>query len=302
MDIYLPVSSPTMSMIAHPSDASPLRERSCGFRQIFSSVGRRVRLPFRPRARDMQCSPSPHISAQSPSNSMAVEHMAPHHGPVKSKQSGKPSERTPVCDICLTHHTASELSKPCHCGAAWCTGCLKALFKNASTRLGEMPPACCRGVLPLHIVIPYLTKKEAKNYRDRFDEWSSTMKVYCPVPTCSTFIPERLIVKAEARSRYVNGSADRTTSVDSNVQAPPESEAAQGQRKASLPTFVACPKCKVEVCLSCKQRHHPGRPCSNGIDPKVSTLIRKLGYKTCPACGTGIRRMFGCVSSPAFPL
>lgn len=66
------------------------------------------------------------------------------------------------------------------------------MFTDATTDPTRMPPSCCH-VLQIHTAIRQLSQDEAQAYRAKFEEWITPVKVYCPSPTCSTFIAERLL-------------------------------------------------------------------------------------------------------------
>ncbi|KAK4554847.1 hypothetical protein LTR86_007995 [Recurvomyces mirabilis] len=65
-----------------------------------------------------------------------------------------------------------------------------------------MPPRCC---VFLQIHTAYLPDDVATKYRDRFEEWITRDKTYCPSPKCSAFIPERLL--------RVNASDEKVASI-----------------------------------------------------------------------------------------
>lgn len=140
-----------------------------------------------------------------------------------------------------------------------------------------MPPRCCN-MLQLHVALPLLSKAEAMEYREKYEEWSTPDPIYCPIPTCSTFIPNRLISSAPATKKAGKQRADSVLEVPKN------------------PT-VACPKCCADICLKCRQLSHPGAPCNEmpfGIDEKTAAVLKRWGYKRCPKCRHGVRRMLGC--------
>lgn len=56
----------------------------------------------------------------------------------------------------------------------------------------RMPPRCCTFV-QIHTIARILSPYVAKTYREKFEEWVSTTKTYCPAPACSAFISERQI-------------------------------------------------------------------------------------------------------------
>lgn len=194
-----------------------------------------------------------------------------------------PSEPVPQCLICCkdlpvkenaTH--AKEAIKPCRsCDSLYCTACIKNMFIDACKDTSRMPPRCCVP-LNLHQAKPYLNAEEISLFRSKYEEWSTSNPVYCPVPVCSAFIPDRLLpqhVKTKTRQR-----------VDSGVGTP-TSDA------------FACPTCEIKICAACRQPAHPGSMCSIhefGLDAETAALLKSWGYKKCPKCGHGLKRMFGC--------
>lgn len=63
----------------------------------------------------------------------------------------------------------------------------------------RMPPRCCTLLQP-YAAGAALTEQEADDYRAKLDEWITINKTYCPSPTCSAFIPGRLLPDAPAES------------------------------------------------------------------------------------------------------
>ncbi|KAK5685012.1 hypothetical protein LTS10_003087 [Elasticomyces elasticus] len=53
-----------------------------------------------------------------------------------------------------------------------------------------MPPRCCT-LLQIHTT--ELSEQDAVKYRNQFEEWITVDKTYCPSPSCSAFIPGRLL-------------------------------------------------------------------------------------------------------------
>lgn len=171
---------------------------------------------------------------------------------------------------------AREVVKPCRsCNSAYCVPCVKDMFLKACEDSTRMPPRCCVQI-HLHHVKPYLSVEEVTEYKSKYEEWSTLKPFYCPIPTCSVFIPERLL---------------------------PQQVRAKGKRKAdsgigtpTSPNF-ACPKCEGEICVDCRQTVHPGSLCAPldlGVDAETAALLKAWGYKRCPKCSQGLKRMYGC--------
>ncbi|KAF2503222.1 hypothetical protein BU16DRAFT_427857, partial [Lophium mytilinum] len=168
---------------------------------------------------------------------------------------------------------------PCRlCHSDYCKSCVKGMFIKACKDTTRMPPKCC-SILQLHVALPMLSPDEAKLYREKYEEWSTPKPMYCPIPTCSAFISNRslpvvppdTIKKGKAR-------------VDSVIGTPKEVQ-------------VSCPKCNHDACARCRQSAHPGTPCQLldfGVDKETAAALKRWGYKQCPKCGNGVRRMMGC--------
>lgn len=207
--------------------------------------------------------------------------------------------------------------------------CIKNLFLAACKNESLMPPSCCAPI-KLSIGLSVLSALERELFMAKYEEWSATDRVYCPIVSCSAFIPKRMIpgLKFETIGHErldhgelhasVSGSAKNLSFEDTHY--PPEVLHAENSLaksssatvlgvepvlkicaspidRISLDTPVSqfsCPKCKGLLCAFCKQLSHPNEPCvadNTGIDP---VLLERLGIKRCPKCAQGIRIMFGC--------
>jgi hypothetical protein len=197
-----------------------------------------------------------------------------------SVQPAAPTEvAVPQCLICcmdMPKDSLVEVLKPClACTSVYCAPCIKKMFLDACKDTSRMPPRCC---VPLNIqqAKPYLTTEEVALFRAKYEEWSTPNPLYCPVPACSAFIPDRLLPE------HLRTKTKRR--VDSGVGTP-KSE-----------TF-ACPTCEASICVDCRQHAHPGSMCTIGefgLDEETAKLLQQWGYKKCPKCGHGVKRMFGC--------
>lgn len=179
-----------------------------------------------------------------------------------------PKEREPLY--------AREVIKPCRsCNSAYCVSCVKGMFLSACKDSTRMPPRCCMQI-HLHHIKPHLSHEEISEYKARYEEWSTPKPLYCPIPICSTFIPERLLPRrAGARGKR---------KVDSGIGTPTSPN-------------IKCTECDCEICVDCRQMSHPGNVCANmdlGVDVDTAALLKAWGYKRCPKCSQGIKRMYGC--------
>lgn len=198
------------------------------------------------------------------------------------QQQPTPSPSLQDCLICCTpcdgpgKNPAKEIHPCSRCSNAFCVPCVKAMFIDACKDLSRMPPRCCNQI-PLHHVRAYLTQEEITLFKSKYEEWGTPNPFYCPVARCSTFIPNHMLPQARTKGK---GRAR----VDSGIGTP------------TNPT-VACPKCEVDICTNCRSVAHAGGICGRfdfGVDDATAELIQKWGYRKCPKCGNGVKRMFGC--------
>ncbi|USP78306.1 ring finger domain-containing protein [Curvularia clavata] len=198
------------------------------------------------------------------------------------QQLSKPQERQLHCVICITPlpdekglHFMKHVIQPCwECDSSFCPSCIKSMFVDACRDMTRMPPRCCVPINLSH-ARPHLTQDEIQLFKSKYDEWLTPSPFYCPVATCSVFIPERLL------PGRTNTNGKR---IDSGTGTP------------TSKTF-ACPTCEASICLDCRQLAHPSSPCNVsefGLDQETTRLLKRWGYKQCPKCRHGLRRMHGC--------
>ena len=225
------------------------------------------------------------LVAQYPPEPIDHEPSAPSPAPAAATRPPPPPNPPPLsepevqCLICCTQLPkekdpmhAKEVIKPCKCTSTYCTACVKKMFIEACKDLTLMPPRCC---VPIHLhhVRPYLSQDEIAEFKSKYEEWSTPNPFYCPIPTCSAFIPPRLLPQQVTGKR-----------ADSGIGTPSANT-------------LDCPTCKADICLDCRQQAHPNSMCNVtefGIDPETAALLKSWGYKKCPKCGNGLKRMYGC--------
>jgi hypothetical protein len=182
----------------------------------------------------------------------------------------------PTCLICTaTFEEGDKIIEPCKCGSQYCAACLRKMFLDACKDQTRMPPRCCT-IISIHHVRPYFSAEEAALFRRKFEEWNTPNPFYCPVAQCSTFIPNRLL----SQTRIDKGKQR----VDSGVGTP-------------VSPTIACPQCETGLCTNCRGLAHVGvtcQPLEFGVDKETAELLKAWGYKRCPKCGHGFKRMYGC--------
>lgn len=194
--------------------------------------------------------------AQAPPPQMSTGTSPPSHErrPRKRLRKQPPKPPKPQCKVCYTD-LEGLYSTPCRkCKSPRCYDCLKREFGVAMMHLERMPVICCGTIMHYEVVNKLLPTAEIEAYKLRFDEQNTANPLYCPVPTCSTFIPPRLFSKNE--------------------------------------TKVLCITCSVTICTKCKQQADDNHICAK-IEQREA-ILNTFHYKICPKCGTGVMKMFGC--------
>jgi hypothetical protein len=164
------------------------------------------------------------------------------------------------------------------CSSIYCEKCVGELFTTALEDTTRMPAGCCL-LFPTYAARQALPAEKVDEYRIKFEEYISADKSYCPVPTCSAFLPNRLFPKNASSTDKKRKRVDTPTEHDNSDH-----------------PHVPCPKCEIEICVACRQLAHAGAECAPPplLDEKVERALRRWGYKRCPKCGHGVKRMFGC--------
>jgi hypothetical protein len=264
----------------------------------------------------------------------------------------------------------------------YCTGCLAGMFTDPIKDNTRMPPRCCN-LIQIHTVLgnDLFPDNEAEAYREKFEEWITPVKTFCPSPTCSAFIPDRKLPNSTSTStatsdmpslqsvlsevleevtktspaRFFRAAIDEsqapnyyqivTTPMDLSIirkrllsshyrkaddltndmrlivtnareyngdKHPITKTAVQFFDRyfeevskamdrligsfcvAGVETMFACPTCHIAICTLCKQIEHTGAPCDTSAQDHELAMLETFGYKRCPRCKAGVKKMFGC--------
>jgi IBR domain, a half RING-finger domain len=151
-----------------------------------------------------------------------------------------------------------------------------------------MPPKCC-SIIPLSVIANLLDNAQIELYKAKYEEWATADRIYCPIPTCSTFIPPRMYTKTCQRPPVSYGDAGATAT----VLTPSAPNAFNNLKKETKP-HVVCPTCDVSVCTKCRSLTHIGECPESDLDPALEEQLKKWKIKRCPKCRAGVRRMYGC--------
>jgi hypothetical protein len=231
----------------------------------------------------------PHASSSSPDN-QSTSNNNDNDNTNTANNDTDTDKNTPTmkCRFCydeIPEPLQATVSSPCkNHRSPTCDACIRKMFLNACKDETQMPPTCCSPI-PASYGRRVLSVDEMALYQEKYEEWSTHDRLYCPVPTCSAFISPRLFPKkkrAAKKQATVNPAGLQTP-----PPTPPDEEAS---------TTASCPKCSVRVCISCKQLSHPGDPCPevSDIPPELEALLKAWGIKRCPRCHAAVRRLYGC--------
>ena len=176
------------------------------------------------------------------------------------RQLPKPDERTGNCLACCDQTNREDLvtvHKDIEYNSehSYCKECVVLLFELALKNESVFPPKCCpKAKLPLDKAEKFLTREIIDGYRAKTIEYASGKRLYCSVPTCSTFIP----------------------------------------REDQEDNIGVCSICFTLVCVSCSNTSHDGPcPVEEGLTLLLKAA-EHTGWQTCKACFRMIERSAGC--------
>ncbi|KAJ7113237.1 hypothetical protein C8R43DRAFT_1099537 [Mycena crocata] len=163
------------------------------------------------------------------------------------------------CIICRDGlRPATSFKAPCD--HFYCRPCLSNLANACIGDESLFPLQCCRQAFPMDGssgVFAQLDLRLRLALHAKTVEFGTLFnnRLYCPRPTCSAFL----------------GSTTDYTDP------------------------VACPRCRTEVCVRCKQLVHPGEGCGENVAvEQVKALAREQHWQTCPGCSQIIDLQQGC--------
>lgn len=140
------------------------------------------------------------------------------------------------------------------CQHEYCRECLESLFQHATLDENMFPPRCCHQNIPLDANRLFLSGDLVQQFKKKSIEFSTTDRVYCHQPTCSTFIPP---------SMYKDGMAQ-------------------------------CSECDATTCVTCKKATHQGDCPADKELQEVLQIAHDQGWQRCPRCATMIELHTGC--------
>lgn len=229
-------------------------------------------------------------------------------------------EEEPIASICAYcfDNIFDEPINPCtKCKRVCCADCVRAIFILACRDESSMPPRCCRRPIQLAYGRLVLSNDEIQEFKDKYDEWITAERSYCPVPSCSAFLNPRVfpqLRQVQAQAQAQGGLQDRYEQAVSLMHnsgsyafyeyaafvAASGSDGGGGGGGGDKPV-IYCPKCDAAICLQCIHLAHDdddddGRECSrdDDINPELSEALVALRAKRCPKCRAAVRKSHGC--------
>ncbi|XXG94283.1 hypothetical protein Hte_000537 [Hypoxylon texense] len=215
--------------------------------------------PKLPRA---HTAPSSHVTSPSMSSSSrrsSAAFLNRFMGPGHQSPRDRP-RKTVECVVCLDDLSPAETAK-LKCGHRMCKPCLRRSFKLSVKDPLQMPPRCCTAdCIPLKHVEDLFDVNFKKQWNQKFHEFSTRNRVYCPGKRCGRWIrPDQI-------QRHRNG------------------------RKVGK-----CGSCQTRVCCDCNNRWHGSAPCP--ADEETNQILQQAkeeGWQRCYNCRNMVELKEGC--------
>lgn len=165
------------------------------------------------------------------------------------------------CVACLDDDLPSRKTAKLMCGHRMCHSCLKRKFRLSTKDPQQMPPKCCTDD---HISLKHVDRlfdnRFKRLWNQKFAEYSTHNRIYCPRPACAEWIKPHRIEKLK-----------------------------DGRKKAR------CGNCKTEVCCVCQGKWHKSQDCPN--DEATQAILRQAkerGWQRCFNCNFLVELEEGC--------
>ncbi|CAK7225057.1 hypothetical protein SEUCBS140593_005774 [Sporothrix eucalyptigena] len=166
-----------------------------------------------------------------------------------------------------THYARPSAFECPECSSYVCCLCMYRCLLGGIKHVGNHAISCTCGKVPLinKQTVLFLTPEQFQEHQLylRCDEWCCPDPLYCPIPTCSAYIPTLDCLRPGA---YDN---------DASVRQGPQ---------------VNCVQCQMPICTQCKGRaddlahSQPEIPCKrpnvHGTE-ELEQLMRKSGFRQC---------------------
>jgi hypothetical protein len=137
------------------------------------------------------------------------------------------------------------------------------LIRETSTALSSenhWPPKCCLNEIPTETLLPHLSPKDKKRYKEVLEERSipAGERVYCSKPSCAAWIPPSNIQKAIS--------------------------------------CAACLSCRQKTCISCRGVYHATGECPRDANLQATLQVaNEEGWRRCYSCNALVEHNQGCI-------
>ncbi|KAK4542186.1 hypothetical protein LTR36_007033 [Oleoguttula mirabilis] len=165
------------------------------------------------------------------------------------------------CLTCGSDDVPHANSAKLPCGHRMCQDCLKRIFEMSVKDPVHMPPRCCTDE---HINLKHVDKlfdlKFKNLWNRKYQEYSTSNRIYCPAPKCGEWIKPSHIHKDSHGRKYAH-----------------------------------CPRCKTKVCTLCNNKMHKSSDCPK--DPEIAKLVeqaKEKGWQRCFNCSSLVELEAGC--------
>ena len=186
-----------------------------------------------------------------------VTRLASYYGPSDADSRVDANEGRHTCEVCDDAKSFLDVAQ-LPCKHAYCRVCLSTLFDLCIRDESVYPPRCCKQEIELSDKIKRLLGgRLLARFADMKREYDTKEKIYCHVPTCSTFIP---------------------TSVDTNVEG----------------NNATCPSCLKVTCIMCKAEGHRNECAKDPAYQSLLTLAMAEQWQCCYSCYRIVELDTGC--------
>ncbi|KAF2761103.1 hypothetical protein EJ05DRAFT_508309 [Pseudovirgaria hyperparasitica] len=171
-------------------------------------------------------------------------------------------ERRVECVVCLQDSSYPLKAAKLSCGHGQCHECLRRQFSLSVKDPQHMPPRCCTDEhIPLKYVDRLFNDKFKMLWNQKYEEYTTKNRVYCPYRDCGQWIKPSNIKKDSTTGRM----------------------------------YGKCGRCRQKMCVKCNGKFHTKRNCPKDEETKrVIEMAKEKGWQRCYNCKTMVELKEGC--------
>ncbi|KAG5203929.1 RBR-type E3 ubiquitin transferase [Trichophyton interdigitale] len=176
------------------------------------------------------------------------------------------AERQVTCVICMSDDIPASKTAKLACAHRICHGCLRRAFTLSITDPQHMPPRCCTSDhIPLKHVENLFDLKFKLKWNQKFREYTTKNRKYCPSKGCGKWIPPANIYRVT------------------------------GSRGTSRRRYGVCSRCKTMVCCTCGRKWHKDEDCPQDEGSiEFAEIAKQEGWRRCYNCSAMVELKEGC--------